>query len=380
MIRAIDTLPLVRQLYCRTNEAGWQYNCHPNWVDERYARSRRGMPMAAAIVGLVLLFLAASAQAQEWARKMVVGSATHDFGIVARGAKAEHRFVIENIYEETAHIKSVASSCQCSKPTVSKQFLKTWEKAEVTIALDTRAEPGRKDGTIEVEFDLPFPAKLQLHVHSFIRGDVVVQPGEVAFGTVDPGAGASRELKITYAGRNDWKIVKVECANPAIKAQAVETSRLPGPPARITYGLTVELNKGAPQGYIREPLVLVTNDYDARSARVPVNIEGLVTAALIVRPALLRMGAAEIGTSVNRILVVQGRVPFRILAIHSSDPRFEGKPPAGSKLYHIVPVTFTAKDAKTPSGKLEAKIRIETDLAGAAAIEVPATVEVTAAK
>ena len=53
---------------------------------------------------------------QDWARKMFDDTTTHDFGVVARGAKAEHRFVIENIYEEDAHIKSVTSSCQCSKP------------------------------------------------------------------------------------------------------------------------------------------------------------------------------------------------------------------------------------------------------------------------
>ena len=51
--------------------------------------------MAGTIAGLVLLCVA-SAHGQDWARKMVVGSATHDFGVVARGAKAEHRFVIEN--------------------------------------------------------------------------------------------------------------------------------------------------------------------------------------------------------------------------------------------------------------------------------------------
>ena len=256
------------------------------------------------------------------------------------GAKADHHFVIENSYEETAHIKSVTSSCQCSKPTVSKQFLKTWEKAEIIITLDTRAEPGRKDGTVEVEFDLPYPAKVQFHVHSFIRGDVVVQPGVVAFGTVNQGAGASRELKITYAGRTDWKITKVECANPFIKASAVETSRLLGTPSRIAYGLSVELKKDAPPGYIREPLVLVTNDLDARSARVPVNIEGLVATVLTVRPASLTTGAAEIGVPVTSNLVVQGHDPFRIVAIRSSDDRFEGKAPAGPKQYHIVPDHF----------------------------------------
>ncbi len=335
--------------------------------------------LVGAIAGMVLL-CAVSAPAQEWARKMVAGPTTFDFGIVARGAKANHRFVIENIYEETAHIKSVTSSCQCSKPTVGKRLLKTWEKTELLVTLDTRAEPGRKDGTIEVEFDLPFPAKLQLHVHSFIRGDVVVQPGVVEFGSVDQGAGASRELKITYAGRNDWKITKVECANRFIEARPLETSRVLGTPAKIAYSLSVELKKDAPPGYIREPLVLVTNDADARSARVPVNIEGLVTAALTVRPASLAMGVAEIGKPVTCNLVVRGRAPFHVVAVHLSDHRFEGKAPTGLNLFHIIPITFLAKDAKTEPGKVSAKIRIETDLGGAEAVEVGASIEVVPEK
>ena len=43
---------------------------------------------------------------QDWAKAMF-DHTSHDFGVVARGAKVEHRFVIENIYEEDAHIQSV---------------------------------------------------------------------------------------------------------------------------------------------------------------------------------------------------------------------------------------------------------------------------------
>jgi hypothetical protein len=92
------------------------------------------------------------------------------------------------------------------------------------------------------------------------------------------------------------------------------------------------------------------------------------------------MGAAEIGSPVTSNLVVQGHGPFRIVAIHSSDDRFEGKAPAGSKQYHIVPITFLAKDAKTAPGKVNAKIHIETDLAGAVPLEIGATVEVVPQK
>ncbi len=50
------------------------------------------------------------AQAQDWARDMF-DHTSHDFGTVARGAKVEHRFGVQNIYLEDAHIKSARASC-----------------------------------------------------------------------------------------------------------------------------------------------------------------------------------------------------------------------------------------------------------------------------
>ena len=38
----------------------------------------------------------------------------HDFGSVARGAKAEYRFVFENLYMEDVHISHAYSSCGCT--------------------------------------------------------------------------------------------------------------------------------------------------------------------------------------------------------------------------------------------------------------------------
>ena len=207
---------------------------------------------------------------------MVVGPTTFDFGIVARGAKADHRFVIENIYEETAHIKSVTSSCQCSKPTIGKRLLKTWEKTEFLVTLDTRAEPGRKDGTIEVEFDLPFPGQASAsrpQFHSRRRGGAAGR-GRVRLGR-SRGRGEPRTedylCRPQRLENHEGRVRQSDSSKPA----PVETSRVLGTPSKIAYSLSVELKKSAPPGYIREPLVLVTNDADARSARVPVNIEGL---------------------------------------------------------------------------------------------------------
>jgi len=314
-------------------------------------------------VGLTCLLslCATSGFAQDWAKAMFDNKTTHDFGVVARGAKVEHHFVIENIYEEDVHIASVSSSCGCSTPRATKQSLKTWEKAEIVVTLDTRGFLGRKDATITVVFDKPTAAEVQLHVHAYIRSDIVVQPGAAELGSVSQGAGASQTLTVSYAGRDDWRIEKVECANPSIEAKAVETSRSPG---LVNYSLAVKLKADAPAGYIHDQLVLVTNDADIRSARVPVAVEGLVAPAVTVRPSPLLMTVGDSPQPLTRNLVVQGRTPFHIVAVHPSDERFQCRVPNEAKSVHILPVTFTAKGNPPADGKLDGRIRIETDSVG----------------
>jgi len=302
---------------------------------------------------------------------------THDFGTVARGAKVEHRFTIENIYEEDVHIQSLSSSCGCSTPQASRRLLKTWEKAEILVALDTRGFLGRKDSTITVVFDRPFPAEVQLHIHAYIRSDIVVQPGAVSFGSVMQGAGARREVTVSSAGGGDWRIEKIECDNPCNEAEAVEIQRSAG---QTAYRLAVQLKPDAPPGYLRDSLILVTNDFDPRAARVPVAVEGLVAAALSVRPSPLSMGVAEIGRPVTRNLVVQGPTAFRIVAVRASDPRFQCKPPTGAKTVHVLPVTFLAPLEPSAAAPIRARLNIETDMAGAGKAEVDVSVQLAPPK
>ena len=226
------------------------------------------------------------------------------------------------------------------------------------MTVDTRGFFGRKDATITVVFDKPFPAEVQLHVHTYIRSDIVVQPGVVSFGPVQQGSEAKQSVAVSYAGRGDWRIDRVESANPSIVASVAETKRAAG---QVAYTLSTQLKADTPSGYIRDQLILVTNDFDARSARVPVSVEGQVVSALSVRPSPLMMGTAEVGKPVTRNLVVQGRAPFRILAAKCGDERFQCRIPADAKAAQILPVTFLAEDPKSPSGDVKAKLRIETD-------------------
>ena len=187
-------------------------------------------------VALILLFgVASAAFGQKWAAEMFDNDTSHDFGTVARGAKAEHRFKIENIYVEDAHIKSVQASCQCAQAQITKQSLKTWDTSEIVVTMDTRGFLGRHNATIKVTFDQPFPAEVQLQVHCNIRSDVVVQPGIVEFGTVAQGVGGQQKVSISYAGRGDWKIRTVESAIPICRPARSKGLALPGASITICW-------------------------------------------------------------------------------------------------------------------------------------------------
>jgi hypothetical protein len=307
----------------------------------------------------LLLVLAPLAPAQEWARKMFDATA-HDFGTVARGAKTEYRFKFKNLYEEEVHVASVRSSCGCTTPQISKAALKTFETGEVLAEFNTRSFLGAKTATITVVFDKPFPAEVQLSVKGTIRGDVVLTPGEVNFGTVDVGTRAEQHVQVVHQGRNDWQIVDARSANPYFEVELSETGRAKG---RVAYDMLVRLTAGAPAGYLNDQLTIVTND--PRAPEIVVTVEGRLAAAISVSPAALYMGVVRPGEKVTKRLIVRGKQPFRIVDITCDDDCFEAHSGDEARSMHVIPVVFKAG---TKPGKVTRRIAIETDQQGAKAI------------
>src|SRR5438270_8718845 len=204
---------------------------------------------------------------------------SHDFGTVARGAKVEHRFQFNNPYQETAHVAGVHSSCGCTEPSVTKNELKTYEKSEIVANFNTRSFTGTHSATVTVTFDKPFYAEVQLNVWGDIRGDLTVQPEMVELGTIDQGQEIDRKLTVTHSGLSDWKILDVRSLNTNYE---VEVKNGPKSLGQVSYDLLVHLKKDAPPGYLKDQLILVTND--ARVTQFPIEVEGLVKAELTASP------------------------------------------------------------------------------------------------
>ena len=307
--------------------------------------------------------VAAPAQGQDWAREMFKQT-EHDFGTIARGAKAEYRFSFQNIWEEDVHVQSVSSSCGCTTPAVSKATLKKFETADIVATIDTRNHIGQKEATVTVRFDQPFAAEVRLKVSCNIRGDVVVQPGVIQFDAVPQGDGAARKVQVLYAGQPGWKIAAVEVANTSpLEVDAKEIKRTA---SEVSYDLTVTLKKNAPVGPFKEQIVLLTNDPDARTARVPVPIEGSVVASITLAPSPLWVGVLAPGGTATKHLVVRSKAPFHVLQVHCPDPRFTFNRPDAARSLQMIEVNFTAGDA---TGDVTQKITVETDAPGGKALE-----------
>lgn len=296
---------------------------------------------------------AANASGQEWARQMF-DSFEHDFGTVARAAKAEYLFVFTNKYLEDVHIAGVRASCGCTSVRVENATVKTYEKGAIVASINSGTFLGRRGATLTVTIDKPYPAEVQLRVAAFIRSDVMVNPSAVQFGTVDMGLPAEQKVQINYMGSSNWEITGIRSSNPHVSGQLTETSRNGG---QVWYELKVNLDKNVPAGFLKEHIMLTTND--GQNAEIPVAVEGRVISAITVSPASLFMGVIQPGQQVTKQLVVQGKKPFKIVSITCDDESFKFTKDDKVSPVHLIPVTFIAgKDL----GKVVKAIRIETDL------------------
>ena len=305
-------------------------------------------------MAFVVVAGALPAHAQQWARKMFTSTA-HDFGTVARGAKTEFRFPIKNLYVEDVHIESVRSSCGCTSPEVTKRDLETYETSYLVATFNTHAFTGYRLATVTVTFDRPFRAEVQLQVSGNIRGDITVQPNFVNLGTINQGQAIERAVTVTQNSRPDWKISDVRSSNTNFEVDVVEIARQRG---NVSYNLRVKLKETAPTGYIKDQLVLVTNDPQAGT--FPIDVEGRVVPEITVVQTI-NFGSLELGGKATKPLIVQGQKPFTITDIKCDDERFSFQIPEAAekpkKLYSI-PVTFKADG---DPGRVSRKIQIETD-------------------
>jgi hypothetical protein len=178
----------------------------------------------------------------------------------------------------------------------------------------------------------------------------------VDFGSVEQSSAIEKLVKVSYAGRTNWRIVDVRSASEHLEVELTETGRSGG---RVDYDMLIRLKPEAPAGLVQEQLTVVSDD--SRNQTIPLIVVGRVSAALEVNPSSWFLGTLDPGQSATRKLVLRGKQPFKIVSVKCEDQRFEIDRAGGDekKALHVIPVTFKA--GNTP-GQVNATIEIETDM------------------
>jgi hypothetical protein len=268
---------------------------------------------------------------------------THDFGTVAVAAKTEFEFPIVNNTGRDVHISNVRASCGCTTPIVDEQWIKAGATGKVTARFNTGSFRGKKGATLTVVFDRPSYAEVQLRVDGYIRQDMVLHPGAVEFGKVQANDTQERKIAIAYAGRSDWRITGVESPAPYLSAEVIEKSRNG---QRVDYELLVRLAADAPEGALRNELIITTNDRSM--PRVPVSVDGEVQSALTVAPQVVDVGSLKPGEDFAQRLVIRSGSPIKVTKIEIDGFAVDFQPVDDAKETHLINIRLVAQDRVGP--------------------------------
>ena len=293
--------------------------------------------------------------AQDWLGQAIAPeNRTHDFGTVARAAKTEHRFTIKNPFDQEMRLAGIRASCGCTTPIIETKVIPPGETGTILARFNTGTFTGQKQATLTVTLDRPRYTELQLVVRGYIRSDVVFFPGEAQFGQIDQGEPHNLEIALDYAGRSDWEINRIEAPNKFVSTEFEEVSRQAG---RIRYKINVEISPDAPSGFLKNQLVLHTND--RRLTTVPLALYANIQNSIQVSPQALELGSLTAGEPTNKRLVVKAKQPFRVLGVESESLNVDFEPADSSRKVHMLNLQLIPKAGQT--GAIASSLEVMTD-------------------
>jgi len=313
--------------------------------------------------GCLLAFLAAIGpgalgQELDWVNS-ALPERSFDFGTVARGSKLRHAFPIVNRSDQTIQIRDWKTKCGCTDVKVGAKVIPPGTQTTVEITIDTTQFLGAKPSGLTLVFDQPTFVEADLNTTCFIRGDIVMNPGQLDFGIVRRGeTPPTAELTLTYAGgRSDWEVTKMRTRTDKIKAELRELNRTVD--GQINFRLTATLQPNVPNGYFKDEITLSTNDES--SPAIPVSVVATVQSAVALTPAIINFGQVSPGQSVSKTVLVRSSKAFAITEMAADESALKAEDRAkGAQPLHQVTLTFTAPDRPGP---FHSNLTVKTDIA-----------------
>jgi Protein of unknown function (DUF1573) len=301
--------------------------------------------MVLGLLGLLVIDPIASGQSLDWVASAVPERA-HDFGTVARGSQIHHTFPIVNRTNQDIHILDWQTKCGCTNVIVGAKLIPPGTQTTVEATIDTTRFVGPKLSGLTLRFDQPSFVVVDLNLTCFIRGDIVMNPGQIDFGIVRRDKLVPASLTLTYAGgRSDWEVTKMNTRSSKVTAELRELNRTAD--GQINYSLTASLKPGISNGYFKDEITLVTNDQS--SPTIPISVVANIASAVSVTPSIINFGGVRPGQAVSKTVLVRSAEPFSITKLSpSSDVIQAAEAAKGPLTLHTLTLTLKAPEQLGP--------------------------------
>jgi hypothetical protein len=310
------------------------------------------------VLGLMLGFsTSARAQASGWIAS-VFPERSHNFGNVARGSQVRHSFPVVNRSNFEVHIASWKPKCGCTDVKVGAKVIPPGTQTTIEATIDTTRFHGKKDSGLTLVIDRPDYVEVDLNLSCFIRDDVMLNPGQIDFGTVRRSDKLpSAVLTLTYNGaRPGWEIAEMKTQSAKVKAVAERLNRSAGGPVQWTVSAT--LQPSITNGSFKDEITLITND--APPQTIPISVVANVQGAVSVTPSIINFGPIRAGQSVTKVVHVRSASAFSLTNLKADRAEVRAvEPQAGALPTHTLNVTIQAPAVPGPFYGI---VTIESDL------------------
>ena len=312
----------------------------------------------------------ATSSAQDWARKMFT-EYQHDFGIVAKESRPEHKFEITNVYLEDIRIRDVFSSCGCTSVSITKRVLKQGETGYLIARFNSHIVDGPKQATITVRFDAPYVGEVQLVVrgNSASGGGISLSSKQLDFGQVVTGQSSERVVELTRQGDTSFEITDVLSTFPHIGVSLEEKFRGRGV---VKYDVKIRLKETVPVGYSQGELFIVGQS-GVQRYKVPVKFTAKVVEPIQISPGIMTLSPVKPGEEVSRKVIVKADQPFRITDVTCHSRAFRVRADGTTKKVHMVDVIYTGED---DPGHHECFLTFQTSHGGNSTAKMKAIVDI----
>lgn len=293
-----------------------------------------------------------------------------DAGVVPKGEKISHDFVIRNEGDAPLEITQVKPACGCTVVDFDKTIA-PGKTGKVNSVVDTATFSGAIAKGVTVFTNDPATPRLELTVRAKVEPHIAVKPGYARYLTVQG------EEKSGTIAQNLWTsdgspmdVVKVESPYEFLKVsfrEATQEERIPEAQGK-QWRVEMTLDNNAPVGALAEHVTVHTNHAKQKLVTIPVS--GFVRPVITVTPQVADFGTIELKEPLNRALNVRSfsTEPIKVTGVEENVKGIDVKlEPVEDGREYQVRLTLNPEIGK---GDFNGKLMIRTDSPKKPLIEV----------